>query len=76
MCIPRIDDYLRIMADEEVKDFFSINFSEYFKSVREEQNLRKVVKSLYMFLTTPDEVEKYVQSNSSRNCKHSYNVEI
>ena len=45
-----------------------ILFTEYFKSVREEQNLRKVAKLLYISLTTPDEVEKYVQSNSSDNC--------
>ena len=64
------------MTDEEVEDFVAINFSEYFKSIREEQNLRKVAKSLYIFLTTPDEVEKYVQSNSSDNCVHHYNVEI
>ena len=31
---------------------------------------------LYIFLTTPDEVEKYVQSNSSDNCVHHYNAEI
>ena len=36
---PKIDDYLKIMSDEEVKDFATINFSEYFKSIREEQNL-------------------------------------
>ena len=53
-----------------------INFREYFKSIREEQNLRKAAKSLYIFLTTLDEVEKYVQSNSSDNYIHSYNVEI
>ena len=32
-----------------------------------------------MFLTTPDEVEKYVeimQSNSSDNCMHCSNIEI
>ena len=74
--IPKIDDYLKILTDEEVEDFVAINFSEYFKSIREEQNLRKVAKSLYIFLTTPDEVEKYVQSNSSDNCVHHYNVEI
>ena len=74
--IPKIDDYLKILTDEQVKDFVAINFSEYFKSIREEQNLRKVAKSLYIFLTTPDEVEKYVQSNSSDNCVHHYNVEI
>ena len=31
---------------------------------------------LYIFPTKPDEVEKYVQSNSSENCIHRYNVEI
>ena len=64
------------MSDEEVKDFVAINFSEYFKSIKEEQNLRKVAKSLYIFLTTPDKVEKYLESNSSDNCIHRYNVEI
>ena len=44
--IPKIDDYLKFLTDEEVKDFIAINFSEYFKPVKEEQNLRKVVKSL------------------------------
>ena len=53
-----------------MKDFLAINFSEYFKSMKEklysklseEQNLKKVAKSFY------DEVEKYVemmQPNSS-----------
>ena len=82
--IPKIDDYLKVLTDDEVKDFVAINFSEYFKSTKEklysklneEQNLRKVAKSLYIFLTTPDEVEKYVQSNSSDNFIHCYNVEI
>ena len=73
--IPKIADYLKIFADEVVKDFEAINFSEYFKS-REEQNFEKVAKSLYNFLTTPDEVEKYVRSNSFDNCIHLYNVEI
>ena len=70
MYIPKIDDYLKILADKEVKDFVAIN------SIRQEQNLRKVAKSFYIFLTTPDKVEKYVQSNSSDNCIHRYNVEI
>ena len=39
------------MTDEVVKDFAAINFSEYSKSIREEQNLRKVAKSLYIFQT-------------------------
>ena len=43
--IPKIDDYLEILTDERVKDFVGINFSE---SIREEQNLRKVAKSLYI----------------------------
>ena len=77
--IPKTDDYLKVLTDEEVKDFVAMIFSENFKSIREEQNLRKVAKSLYIFLTTPDEVEKYVeitQSNSSDNCIHHYNVEV
>ena len=62
-----------------MKDFVALNFSEYFKSIRDEQNLRKVAKSLYIFVTTPDEVEKYdeiMQTNSSHNYIHSYNVDI
>ena len=72
----KIDDYLKILTDEEVKELLAINFNKYFKSIREEQNLIKVAKSLYIFLTTPDEIEKYVQSNSSDNCVHHYSVEI
>ena len=74
--IPKIDDYLKILTDEEVKDFVALDFSEYFKSIREEQNLRKVAKSLYLLLTAPDEVEKYVPSNSSGKCIHHYNIKI
>ena len=37
--IPKIDGYLKILTDEEVTDFVAINLSEYFKSIREEQNL-------------------------------------
>ena len=57
--IAQIHDYLKILTDEEVKDFVAINFSEYFKSKREEQSPRKVAKLLFIFLTTRDEVEKY-----------------
>ena len=53
-------------------DFVAINFSKYFKSIEEEQNIRKVAKSLDFFLTTPDKV----QSNSSDNFIHHYNVRI
>ena len=79
MYIPKIDDYLKILTYEEVNNFVAINFSEYFEFMREKQNFRKIDKSLYLFLTIPDEVEKYVeiiQSNSSHNCVHRYNVEI
>ena len=51
-----------------MKVFVVINFSEYFKFTREklysklseEKNLREVAESLYIFLRTPDEVEKYM----------------
>ena len=34
--IPKIDDYLEILTNEERKDFVAINFSQYFKSISEE----------------------------------------
>ena len=74
--IPEINDNLKILTEEEVKDFVTINFSKSFKSEREEKNLRKFAKFLDIFLTTPDEVGKYVYLNSSDNCIHLYNVEI
>ena len=60
-CIPKNDDYLKILTDNEVKDFAFIKFSE---STREElypklsveQNLGKVTELLYIFVETPDEV--------------------
>ena len=33
--IPKTDDDLNILTDDELKDFAAINFSEYFKSTRE-----------------------------------------
>ena len=33
--IPRIDNYLKILTDEEVKGFIATNFNEYFKSTGE-----------------------------------------
>ena len=59
---PKIDDYLEILTDREVKDFVAKYFSEYF--------------FFYIFLTTANQVEKHVQSNSSGNCMHRYNVGI
>ena len=46
--ILKIVDYLKILADDEVKDLVAMNFSEYFEStkilyseLREKQNLRE-----------------------------------
>ena len=75
------------MIDDRVNDFVSIIFNEYFKSTKEKlfsklsekQNLKKASKSLYVFLTTLDEVEKYgkiMKSNYSDNCVHLYNAEL
>ena len=44
---PKIDNYLKILTDEQVKDFVVIK-------------VRKVVKLLYIFLTTPSVVEENV----------------
>ena len=33
--IRKTDKYLKILTDEEVKDFVAINFLDYFKSIRE-----------------------------------------
>ena len=74
--IPKIDDYLKIFTDVEVKHFVAINFIEYFNSIREEANLWKVAKSLYIFLITHDVVETHVQSNSCDSCIHLYNIKI
>ena len=49
--ILKIDDYLKILTDEEVKDFVAKTFNE---TIRKKENLRKIVKSFYIFITTPD----------------------
>ena len=67
--IPKIDDYLEIFTDEEVKGSVAKNFNEI---IKKEENLRKVAKLLYIFLSTPDEVEP----SSSDNCLRHYNVEV
>ena len=61
--IRKIDYYLKILTDEKVKDFVAINF----KSIREHKSPRKIPKSIGIFLTAPDEIEKYVKSSSSDN---------
>ena len=57
--IPKIDDNLEILTDEEVKYFVVKNFNE---TIRKEENLRKAAKSLYIFVTTID------------NWVHRYNI--
>ena len=84
--IPMIDDCLKILTHDEVKDFAVKKFGEYFKTMKkriyskpvEEQNLTKVVKLLYICLMAPDEVEKSVEmmlSSSPDNRVYHYKVE-
>ena len=56
--ILKINDYLKVLKDDEVKDFVATSVSEYFKSIREGENLRKIFKLPYIFITIPEEVEK------------------
>ena len=64
--IPKIDEYFKLLTDEEVKDLVVKNLSEYFKSTKEElyfklneeQNTRNVAKLLDIFLRTSDQVKK------------------
>ena len=70
MYISKIGDYWKILTDDEVKDVVAINFSERFKSAREEwyskqneeQYPRKVPKLFYIFLTTSNEEENMLRS--------------
>ena len=71
--IPKIDEYLKTLTDEEVKDLVAINFSEYFKSTNEKLHSNCI---LNMSLKQLDGVEKYVQSSSSDYYIHLYNAEI
>ena len=80
MDIPKIDKYLKILVDDEVKVFIVKIFGECFKYTQlcQEQNIRNV-ESLHIFLTRLDQMEKYakmMQSNSSYNYVHHYNTEI
>ena len=47
--IPKMDDYLEILTDEEIKDSVAINFGEYFKSIREEENLSVYIAVMLRF---------------------------
>ena len=48
--IPKINGYLEILTNEEVKDFVAINFSEYFKSIEEEKLLETLLNRFIIFL--------------------------
>ena len=85
--IPKIGDCLKILTVDKVKYFVVKGFGEYFKftieklysELSEEESLRKVDELLYIFLATPDDIEKYVkmmQSSSSDNCLCHYNIKI
>ena len=66
--ISKVGDYSKILTDDEMNDFVVINLGEYLnlweKNI-EEQNLKKVIELLYIFLATPAEVEKYVEMMQS-----------
>ena len=47
--IPKIDDYLKILTDDEVKDFAAINFSEYVKTIREKEILENLLNCFISF---------------------------
>ena len=80
------------MTDDELKNFIVINFGEYFKSTKEklysklieEQNLRKVAESPYLLLSKScwitneddEDLMKMMESSSSDNCVHRYNIEM
>ena len=81
LCIPKIVDFLKILTNDEMKDFIAIKFYECFKSareklnskLREEQNISNIIISFCLMK------QKYVHimpPNSSDNCVHHYNIKI
>ena len=47
--IPKIDNHLKILTKEEMKDFVAINFAKYFKSIKEEENFGKLLNRVVSF---------------------------
>ena len=47
--IQKIDDYLEILPDEEVKHFVAIDFSEYFQSIQEDKILARLLNHFISF---------------------------
>ena len=83
--IPKIGEYFINLDLWWSESLF--NFDEYLKSSREKlysklikkQTLRNIAESLYMFLTSPDEVEKHVemmQSSYSDNGICHFNIKL
>ena len=66
--IPKIDDCLKMLTDNKLKDIVVINFGECFKSTRKiAELLRKVAELIFILLATPDEVHKYGMMMQSRS---------
>ena len=76
--VTKIGDYLKILTDDDVKDFVDKNLGKYFKfkkeklcsKLNEEQNLQKVVESLIYFsphLTKYNHIVEMIQSSSCDN---------
>ena len=47
--VPKTCFYLKLLTNDEVSYFVAINFSEYFKSIREEQILEKLPNGFVSF---------------------------
>ena len=74
MYIPKTDDYLKSLTDDEVNVLVNV-----LNVQKKNCILNFVMSKILEKLTTPDEVEKYVKimrSNSSDNYVHHYNVRI
>ena len=74
MYIPKTDDYLKSLTDDEVNVLVNV-----LNVQKKNCILNFVMSKILEKLTTPDEVEKYVKimrSNSSDNYVHHYNVKI
>ena len=67
--IPKIENYLETLTEENVEDLMDRIFGEYFESRKEDlyskvdketrKNLRKVAEVFYTFLRTSDKMEKF-----------------
>ena len=77
--IPKIGDYLKVVTNNEVKEFLVINFDEYFNSTREKLNFNQVRNIILERCGTSNEVHKYaeaMQLSSFDNCVCHYNTKI